>query len=264
MDTYGIDLAAQDEKTAICRVRWSGKRAVAARPRTGATDDIGDHDLARIIGADAWVGIDAPFGWPADFVRAVTAYSHRGPWPDVTPDRLRYRLTDRLVRDELKLAPLSVSSDRIGVTAWRCARLMSLARPGATAVDRSGGDRVVEVYPAAALVRWGFDRRGYKKSGASAQQVAQRKARERLLDTIDAACGWLEWEDGARDACVASDDALDALLCAFIARAAAIGSTRWPVAVAEREAAAAEGWIHVPEEGSLGGLGSGRAKRPPA
>ena len=66
-----------------------------------------------------WVGIDSPFGWPAGFVSAVAGYAEREPWPDLDADALRYRLTDRLVRDEVKLSPLSVSSDRIGVTAWR-------------------------------------------------------------------------------------------------------------------------------------------------
>jgi predicted nuclease with RNAse H fold len=251
MDTIGIDLAAQDEKTAICKIRWSRGRAVVAEPLTGASTDDSDTQLASLIGSDQWVGVDAPFGWPADFVRAVSGYARRAPWPELDPDRLRYRLTDRLVRDEIGLSPLSVSSDRIGVTAWRCARLLSRARAGRAALDRSGRDKVVEVYPAAALKQWGFDTRGYKHSGGAERQKAQRAARDRLLKKIEASCSWLRWEDGAREACVASDDALDSFLCALVARAAASRETRWPETTPETTAAAAEGWIHIPIEGSL-------------
>ena len=52
---------------------------------------------------------------------------------------------------------------------------------------------------------------------------------------------------------MASDDALDAVLCALIARAAALGLTV-PPPDQDRERARAEGWIHLPRRGSLGEL----------
>ena len=103
---------------------------------------------------------------------------------------------------------------------------------------------MLEVYPAAALLLWGLPREGYKASG---------EAREELLATIEAEAPWLEWAPGAWEACVASDDALDAVLCALIARAAALGLTAPPPAE-ELELARAEGWIHLPRKGSLGEL----------
>ena len=69
----------------------------------------------------------------------------------------------------------------------------------------------------------------------------------------EAEAPWLEWAPGAWEACVASDDALDAVLCALIARAAALGLTAPPPAE-ELELARAEGWIHLPRKGSLGEL----------
>jgi predicted nuclease with RNAse H fold len=254
MDTTGIDLAAQDAKTAVCTINWSGRRAKIAPP-VGGADGITEEALVEAVGRGNWVGIDAPFGWPAGFVQAVGGYAEREPWPDVEGDELRYRLTDRVVRKELGLSPLSVSSDRIGVTAWRCARLLTLARAGSKAADRTGRDRIVEVYPAAALAGWRLDRRGYKTSGDK---------REELLAKLEDSADWLSWQGDARERCVASDDFLDAFLCALIARAAAVGQTAWPKKKREWKAARAEGWIHLPREDSLARLMSASEKRPPA
>ena len=222
------------------------------------------NQLVEAVGRGNWVGIDAPFGWPAGFVRALTGYAEREPWPDIGPDALRYRLTDRLVRDEVKLSPLSVSSDRIGVTAWRCARLLTLARAGGKAADRTGRDGIVEVYPGAALTRWGLERRGYKTSGNSVRKQDQRAKREELLTQLEKSADWLRWEGDARDRCVDSDDHLDAFLCALIARSAAVGQTVWPKKKKEWKAARAEGWIHLPQAESLAKLAGASEKKPPS
>jgi len=111
-------------------------------------------------------------------------------------------------------------------------------------VDRTGADRVLEAYPAAALLLWGLPRGGYKASA---------EARSELLAAIEAAAPWLAWEPGGREACVDSDDALDAVLCALLARAAALGLTE-PAPTEDLERVRAEGWIHLPRKGSLGEL----------
>jgi predicted RNase H-like nuclease len=263
MDTIGIDLAAQDKKTAMCTIRWRSGAASVDPPRVGLGGAISEEALVDAVRSETWLGIDSPFGWPATFVDAVSGYARLEPWPDAPPDVLRYRLTDRLVRDELRLSPLSVSSDLIGVTAWRCARLLTLARAGRKAADRTGRDRIVEVYPGAALMRWGLDRRGYKTGGNAEKKKSQRSRRELLVGEIERSAPWLRWQGDARQRCVESDDALDAFLCALIARAAAVGATVWPQTRGEWRAARAEGWIHLPRAGSLPELVGGRAKRPP-
>jgi len=263
METTGIDLAAQDAKTAVCTISWRARAATVAPP-LGGSDGITEDALVEAVGSGNWVGIDSPFGWPAGFVEAVSGYAKRDPWPELDPDALRYRLTDRLVRRELQISPLSVSSDRIGVTAWRCARLLTLARAGRKAADRTGQDRIVEVYPGAALTRWGLDRRGYKTSGNSERKLGQRARREALLSELERLAEWLRWKDDARDRCVESDDCLDAFLCALIARAAAVGLTAWPKKKKEWRAARSEGWIHLPRADSLSALVRASEKRPPA
>ena len=264
MDTIGIDLAAQDAKTAVCTISWRAGTASVAPPLGGA-DGITEDALVEAVGRGDWVGIDAPFGWPAGFVRAVSGYAEREPWPDLDADALRYRLTDQMVRQELGISPLSVSSDRIGVAAWRCARLLTLARDGRKAADRTGRDRIVEVYPGAALTRWGLERRGYKARGNSDRKQGQRMKREELLKELEKSADWLGWEGDARDRCVESDDFLDAFLCALIARAAAVGLTVWPGKKKKKEwkAARVEGWIHLPLADSLPGLLEASEKPPP-
>jgi predicted nuclease with RNAse H fold len=162
--TVGIDLAARDENTAMCVIDWSAREARVQVPTVGHDDDA----LLAAISESDRAGIDAPFGWPQAFADAVTAHQARKAWPGsekelraLAEDRVRYRnrlayrLTDLAVIDDPKLAvrPLSVSTDRIGVTTFRCALLLDrLANEKGLEVDRSGRTgTVAEVYPAAAL-----------------------------------------------------------------------------------------------------------------
>jgi hypothetical protein len=260
--TIGIDLAAQDKKTALCVIHWARGKARVRPPAVGPAHGVDEERLASALSSDAWVGVDAPFGWPEPFVHAIGGYANREPWPQSFehPDALRFRLTDRLVRDQVKLPPLSVSSDRIGVTAWRCARLLTLARADRKPVDRSGSEGVVEVYPGAALTCWGLVRRGYKASGGAPKKKTQRAARQRLVKAIERRAPWIEWEEDARKRCVESDDALDSFLSALVARAAAVGLTRRPETRAELRAARVQGWIHLPKEDSLPKLATARRR----
>jgi hypothetical protein len=237
--TLGIDLASQAAKTAVCRIEWSDQRAVVEDPIIG----LGDADLLQLIPSAAKVGIDCPFGWPDSFAAAVAAHRSFAPWPDADLVDLRYRYTDRVVTDVAR-RPLSVSSDLIGVTAMRCARLLSELDRGGHPVDRAGTGVVAEVYPAAALVVWGFEPAGYKR-GAGLQK------RKSLLAALQVATGdWLEISRQARGMCETSDDCLDALVASLVARAAAVGLTQLPprdrVDQVQRE-----GWIHLPSAGSL-------------
>jgi predicted nuclease with RNAse H fold len=229
--TLGIDLASQEKRTAMAAIVWDGAGAYVERPVTSVSDGAA---LDAMSAADR-VGIDAPFGWPEPFLRALTGFAERGEWVDAANVDLAYRLTDRYVHGRTGRWPLSVSSDRIAVPAWRCARLLASFARGP--VDRLGGNGVVEVYPGAALTVWAFERRGYKREGP---------ARELLVEEIERRGeGWLDLS-AAREACVVSDDALDAVICALVARAAALDMT-WPPPAESVDVVRREGWIHVPK-----------------
>jgi predicted nuclease with RNAse H fold len=257
MRTLGIDLAAQDKNTAACEIEWGDGRATV----TTLVKGIGDPALLDAMCQADWTGIDAPFGWPEHFLAATAAFTKDGTWPaEPDKDYLRYRETDRAVQKAVKVNPLSVSSDRIAACAWRCAGLLSEhAQKTSWTLDRLGEDGVAEVYPAAALTRWGLNAKGYKKGGPG-EETAQAVVRRRIADDVRTAMPWLTLDDDKAEACVRDDDVLDALVSSLVARAAATGRT---VAAPEntRQVAAREGWIHVPCEGSLPELAQSASSR---
>ena len=227
MRTLGVDLASQARNTAICVVDWERRRVESVRV------GVGDDAIVPLLRSGMTAGIDAPFGWPARFVAAIAEWTESGGWPEPwAPDRqplLRLRETDRWIARTIGKWPLSVSADSIATCAMRAATLLDAA--GHT--DRVGGP-VYEVYPGAALLRWGLQSAGYKRDAA---------VRARLVDALGVG--------GDRDELARTDHALDALLCAIVARAAALGLTERPPAELDAAIVAREGWIHLPHEGSL-------------
>jgi predicted nuclease with RNAse H fold len=248
--TLGIDLSADPARTAACAVAWRHGAALVEAVDEGL-DDVALHARIERVEADGGLtGIDAPFAWPVPFREALDAHARDGSFPAGYRDpRLQFRATDLFVAGVAR-RPLSVSTNLIGVTAMRCARLLHEVgvRRGAR-VDPAGTDGVAEVYPAAALVAWGgagegLDPRGYKVGPQA------RGARGRLVAAL-AARGWLHLPAPARDACERSDHALDAVLAALAARAVQRGLTHAPKTPDQRRLAPVEGWIHVPVAGSL-------------
>jgi predicted nuclease with RNAse H fold len=230
--TVGVDLAAEPRNTAVAVLEWTGGRAAARSVQCDADDD-------RIVElcADAdKIGIDCPLGWPEAFVDFVAAHSAMQP---VAPAgtiaqrrQLVYRLTDRrLVAEPLGMRPLSVSADRIAHAAFRAAALLPAIE---AALDRSGLGRIVEVYPAASLRVWRLPYRGYKGS-------AGREQREVLVSAL---CDVIDFGH-FRQRCLTSDHALDAVIAAMSARAAAL---RCATLLTGNDIAIArvEGWIALP------------------
>jgi predicted nuclease with RNAse H fold len=251
MQTLGIDLAAGAPDTAVCAISWGKKAARVDRVLTGREDRTAMEDpglVSAMAGADR-IGVDVPLGWPVAFVKAIARHEQGKRWRGEDRDAMRFRETDRHVRANVPpILPLSVSTEKLGVTALRGAALIDQLSRRGVAVDRSGVDGpVAEVYPAAALCRWIGRRCSYKGR-------APKDPRDELLAQLLAGVGGaMEMGDDARAACVASDHAFDAFVSSLVARAVARGKTARPPKK-QRELARQEGWIHVPEEGSLGAL----------
>jgi predicted nuclease with RNAse H fold len=239
MLTVGIDLAAEPERTAVAWITWEPGRASVTNLVCGADDPI---VLDAICQADK-AGMDCPLGWPTDFVAFVAAHqAGQAVLPADGTGRdwrrsLTTRLTDRVVREETQLLPLSVSADRIGHVAMRCAGLLAQLADQGQPVDRSGSGVVVEVYPAASLKRWGLPFRSYK-GPRDAQVLGQ------LVDQLKAKARWLELGEH-EGRCRRSHDAADAVIAALTARAVALGLATVPDAL-QASAATAEGWIAIP------------------
>ena len=215
MITAGVDLSSQTAHTASCCIEWSNRRATVK----DLALDVDDRAITALVAAVDKLGIDVPLGWPTAFANAIAQHSRQGSWPagydHSDAVAYRYRRTDLWVWKALKASPpLSVSTDRIAIPAMRAAAILSRL-PEQVVLDGSGV--VVEVYPAAALRRWGFIWRGYKRK-------EQADARHLLVDRLfQETATWLSVGPSEVALCVASDDAFDALVAALVARAAAVG-----------------------------------------
>ena len=237
----GVDLASRPATTASCVIDFSARGAEVVELTTG----VDDGSIVELIGRCDKVGIDVPLGWPASFVKAVAGHGVDGSWPATyrheDNEHLRLRRTDVWIHRDLGMpAPLSVSTDRIAIPAMRAAALLSRLQPR---VRLDGSGVVVEVYPAAALRRWGLDSRGYKHQ-------ENRDRRRELLRRLRELTPWLAVAAEHRDLCVESDDAFDSLVAALVARARAVGLVE-EVPFEYQHDAAREGWIAVPLVGSL-------------
>lgn len=238
----------------MARIVWENGTGTVNLLRAGFEDE----ELVELMAAGAeWVGIDAPFGWPSSFIESVTQWAQRGQWPATNRSLLRYRRTDLFVQRMARM-PLSVSSDRIAVTAMRCAELLTQlaerTKGGDAQIDRTGDDQVVEVYPGAALELWSDEAAGIELLPTGYKGTDGRGARAILVEMLTKAAPWLVLDAAQTDAMVANDDVFDAVLCAMVARAAAKGVTMDPQTTDEAMEASLEGWIHLPEIGSLAEL----------
>lgn len=241
MRTLGIDLAAQPRGTAAALVAWEHGGPRLELLRVG----LGDDALVELVADADKVGIDAPLGWPDEFVEAIVAHHARRDWPGRGQDqdayrfRLSFRETDRVLIERGARRPLSVSTDLIGVVAMRAANLLDRLAAAGRPADRAGSGVVAEVYPAPALAAWGINAAGYKSKAGANRLPA-------LLDALEEELGGLQLEAEQRRLASADHNCFDAIVCALIARAAALGLTHPPEPGEQADRAVREGWIQMP------------------
>jgi len=235
----GVDLAAEPKGTALAVIDWSVSSAKLVDLRLGVTD----ADIVAAAQNVEKLGIDCALGWPVQFVDFLNRVNlPEGSGESFSGDlevrrALAYRETDRHVRAVTGRWPLSVSTDRLGMTAIRCAGLLSqLAQSGVT-IDRSGAGTVVEIYPGASLRFWGLRAPGYRASAdLRAGMIAELCELAPYLDLGNSA-------DLMIDYC----DAFDAVIAALAARSAFLGHYEKP-APAQLEQAKTEGWVALPNQ----------------
>ena len=239
--TLGIDLSADPTKTAVCSIDWrdDGKGEIILLRKGSKQNPWNDEALLAIIETSDKAGIDAPFGWPMPFVDEVKGWMSKSktpgePFSADSFEKFRLRKTD--LRIEKPRRPLSVSSDRIAVTAMRCARLISATGN----VDRTGAKgKLMEIYPASALSFWGLRGEGYKDG--------KRQEREELMTDLSKQLNKVcRLSSEHIDECVKHHDCLDALIASLVVRAFLLGQTSTPESQDEKAAAPTEGWLHVP------------------
>ena len=239
--TVGVDLAAEAANTAWAAVNWNedGTADLDAL-RVGADDQ---SILTALMHAD-WAAMDCPFGWPDTFVEFLRAHRDGHVSPPTGLNGLAWRRTlskretDLEVRRVTGINPLPVAADRIAAVAMRGAGVLGALAQAGTPVDRAGGGRIVEAYPAAAMKLWGLPHQSYKGRTKLSGLAA-------IVDALKQALPGLRLGAESEALCRRSDDALDAVICAILARAAAAGAVSQPPQDL-REQAAREGWIVLP------------------
>ena len=243
MKFIGVDLSAQPKNTSVCVLEWQDNPRVIDVHRPACDEWI----IRATDNSVSAIGLDSPFGWPGPFVSFLQGkHKNRSPYPlrNAEADCLKYRVTDRWVRDYFsacgkKVQPLSVATDKLGAVALRCVRLVRCL-----VEVRGDQSTIFEVYPAASLASWMTVTGSYKASSNKQSAAASRSNRNGIVDKlinngVDIAT--------FRDRFVASHDDLDALVSALTAAFAFKGKTHLPPTHLT-DIAYSEGWIHLPSE----------------
>lgn len=236
MLTAGVDLAAEPKGTALAIIEWKETTATLVDLQLG----VHDETIVEAAGVVDKLGIDCALGWPIEFVEFLNNHANLKSTsaPDGGMDwrrRTSFRESDRHVREVTGKWPLSVSTDRLGLTAMRCAGLQGRLQQSGVEIDRSGSGKVVEIYPGASLRLWGFDTTGYR---------ANEDARAELLTAIEHSVPWLNLGSN-RELMIRSTDAFDAVIASLATRSAAINQYL-PPPKEFLETAKVEGWIALP------------------
>lgn len=238
MLTAGLDLAAQPGATALAVIQWQRGSASLRSLQLGVTDD---EVIAQAKSVDK-LGIDCALGWPVAFVEFLNQHAQlteAQPIFDGGIDwrrQISFRESDREVRRITGRWPLSVATDRLGLTAMRAAGLLSKLQAQGIDIDRAGFGKIVEIYPGASLRLWQFETAGYRTSAQIRQKLIARL--QQNLPGLDLA-NFIEMM-------ISSCDAFDAVIASLAARASAIGQSTAPSA-SQVAVAKIEGWIHLPK-----------------
>lgn len=237
MISAGIDLAAEPKGTALAILEFENNKAQLVFLEQGLDDKA---LIDNTINADK-IGIDCAFGWPIEFAKFIA--QNQDPTNQDLIDggmdfrrNLSFRETDRQIRELTGRWPLSVSTDRLGLTAMRCAGLLSKYQKAGVAIDRSGSGKLAEVYPGATLRNWDFVTTNYR---------VNNDVRARLLKDIKAQAPWLD-TSSFETQMIESSDSFDAVIAALAARAIFQGGYTKPTND-QQAAAEIEGWICLPK-----------------
>jgi predicted nuclease with RNAse H fold len=236
----GLDLAAEPKATALAVLDWPSQSHEKVK-LVSLEVGVDDKRILDQVASFEKLGIDCALGLPVEFVDFLKSFGSADLGDRVFAGdidwrrRLAYRETDREVRRITGRWPLSVSTDRLGMTALRCAGLLTKLQGAGIAVDRSGLGKVVEIYPAASMRIWGFDTAGYRNSTGIRQQ---------LIHQLKAEADWLNL-GGFEGLMVESCDALDSVIAALAAASSALGISTSPQPH-QLAQAKVEGWVSLP------------------
>lgn len=250
--SLGIDLATTNGATGVCEVDWRSRTSVVSVGQP-SNDEL-RRRIQTVSTTGGWTAIDAPFGFPAAFSRAVGEWRHEGRVTTASDADIIRRVTDRHVqarqaalpievRGRRPMWPLSSVVERITPTTVRTMQLLSSLADGGV-VDRIGSEtKVVEAYPIAALRLWGVSTADYKTNAKDADLILEHVCEQ---TGITMPVGYTSLRPALKH------DAVDALVCALVARVAEVDGRTGPDPItcgSDMVTIREEGWIHLPPEG---------------
>ena len=234
----GLDCASQPTNNGLARATLDGDRITVHDARVGHSADDIVSTLAGWLreSPEAVLALDAPLGWPAPMADALSAHHAGEPLAPEANDMFN-RSSDLVVWCVLGKKPMEVGANWLARTAHAALRTLNAVRehvpvemgwtPGAVR-----GRQALEVYPGATLVARGLSARGYKTAEATGR-------RSDILDTLG-----VDIAPEARATAIATDHALDAVLCCVAAADYACGAVLTPASAGVSAATAGhEGWI---------------------
>lgn len=213
------------------------------------------------------MGIDVPFGWPAEHSRFVDGWSALNAWTEEEPlpDRSSFemRLTDvEINKYESSIAPFAVGADTIAQAAYKWADCRCALSTLTGTIDFGLGDLPTstmtsfESYPGAFVNLRYPEHSNYKSKPEERSKLLASLKRDYAVQSEERKNGWLHWATQQKG----SPDAFDAFLCAITAW----DHLRWrsnpdahpmttpdallgtPVSDVDKERIQREGWILVP------------------
>ncbi len=235
--TVGVDLAAEAAGTAVAVIAWDDARGQV----TALVPDATDADVVAAARVADKVGVDCPFGWPTGFVRLVGEHEGGLLAPPASSGRdWRRSLTMRVTDEHVHATDRPDSVERLGRPDRPCSPALGCHRGHPRGCRARCPPRWV-----GAAGRGVSGRRTAPLAAAAPrlQGLRQPGGPRRLVDSLLATAPWLDLGQQA-GLCRTSDHALDAVVCALIARAVALHQT--DPAGPHQQVAAVEGWIHVP------------------
>jgi hypothetical protein len=205
----GIDCSTNPKKLGLCRAIISADELVVEEAVTRATHPI-DLVHSWIKESPSLIALDAPLGWPVDLGKNLERHSAGQAIP-LEGNQLFRRASDRFIKDKLGKQSLDVGADRIARTAlWAVNFIEALGQKVGEPIQLAwspgfvGPIAAIEVYPAATLISRNLSLQGYKEKD-------NVEVREEILVGLE-----LEVKINCnRSDIVATDDALDSVVCAL-------------------------------------------------
>lgn len=200
------------------------------------------------------LALDVPFGWPKDFSGAVAEHKVGRSFGKHPRTRYRYRETDLVVQKLLAsklpskgtLNPLSVSTDRLGLTAiWASDLIERVQRELDFEIDLGSGSnsdrKLIEVYPSASIALWSPIEWTMQRNQSGEAKTVNLKAAvlshaNRYFSTYPVTTNEM-----------ASRNHLDAFVCAITAKSYQENKCSKPEYIS-KSTLQKEGWIWAPIE----------------